>query len=75
MGPDGKEGLVKKPTKFYTNSCAIKKAMDKQCSCKEKHVQLMGGRAAACATYLRKLCEAACRGGFANSCCWMLMTE
>eukprot|EP00974_Lingulodinium_polyedra_P076611 7415301-Lingulodinium_polyedra.AAC.1 len=45
-------GLVKKPTGIITNSAALAKELaTKKCRGDHRHVQLMGGRAAACQRY------------------------
>ena len=69
-GPDGVEGLVKKPTTMMTNSNEVARRISKKCSnsgCtieaeKHEHVQLIGGRAAQAQVYPRSLCRAVCEG-------------
>ena len=56
------EDLVKKPTKFLTNSICISKWLDRKCSGGHRHVQLIGGRAGPCEVYPTPLCEAIVRG-------------
>ena len=55
-------GLVKKPTGFMTSSQFLLRELDKKCAGGYKHVQLVGGRAAAARVYPDMLCEAICRG-------------
>ena len=55
-------GPVLKPTGFLTNCEYIEKELSRRCDTSHKHVQLMGGRAAAVAIYPEGLCEAICRG-------------
>ena len=55
-------GLVKKPTRFLTNSMAIRDKLDQKCSKTHRHVQLLSGRAAAAAIYPQKLCDAVLDG-------------
>ena len=55
-------GLVKKPTKFMTNSHHVAKWLEVKCTGDHRHVQLIGGRAKACEIYPTKLCEAMLRG-------------
>ena len=55
-------GLVKKPTTMMTNSLEVHRELDKQCIGGHRHVQLLGGKAKACAVYPRELCRAVIRG-------------
>ena len=62
-------GLVKKPTRFMSNSPEVIKVLDRKCTnsgqCKEehhRHVILMEGRAKACQEYPKALCQAVCDG-------------
>ena len=52
------EGLVKKPTRVYTNSEAIDGLLDRQCDGLHRHIQLMNGRAKAAAAYPTALSDA-----------------
>ena len=56
------EGLVKKATRFLSNSMALLAELDQQCPGCARHVNLMAGRAAKAAIYPRALCKAVCRG-------------
>ena len=51
-----------KPTRFLTNSVAIAERLHRRCSRDHRHVQLLGGRAAAAAKYPRELVEAILEG-------------
>ena len=55
-------GLVKKPTRFLTNSTEISRWLDRKCTGDHRHVQLIGNRAKACEVYPVKLCEAIVQG-------------
>ena len=60
---DGKIGAVMKLTRFMTNCPWLVSALGLRCTCKHKHVQLMGGgRAAEAAVYPPGLCQAICSG-------------
>jgi len=52
------EGLVLKPTRFLTNSEAIKEKLDQKCNRGHRHVHLISGRAAAAAEYPKDLIDA-----------------
>lgn len=55
-------GLVKKPTRFVTNSAAVARRLDKRCAGGHRHVHLVSGRAAGARVYPRGLCDAVCQG-------------
>ena len=63
------QGLVKKDTKFMTNSEEIYKKLNVQCTNlgapkheHHRHVHLISGRARHAQTYPRQLCQAVCKG-------------
>ena len=63
------KGLVKKPTKFMTNSRAVFELLDVKCEntalpeeLRHRHVQLMSGRARHAQIYPKALCQAVCLG-------------
>ena len=55
-------GKVKKPTGFITNSSHLADQLGNKCLGGHRHIQLMGGRAAACQVYPDKLCRAMLKG-------------
>ena len=59
---DQGEGPVKKPTQFLTHSVAVRRVLSRRCQGCERHVHLLGGKAAGAAVYPRELCLAICRG-------------
>ena len=50
-------GLVKKSTKFITNSKVLAKALSRRCKGGHRHVHLLNGRAAAARVYPQDLCK------------------
>ena len=58
-------GLVKKPTKFMTNSVHIAKWLDVRCQGGHRHVQLIGGRAKQCEVYPSSLSPISSQKSFA----------
>ena len=56
------EAPAKKPTKFLTNSIAIKNELGMRCDKSHRHVQLMEGRALAAQRYPKGLCRTTTRG-------------
>ena len=62
-------GLVKKPTRFMSNSIEVLKLLDRKCTNLGKperehhrHVPLVEGRARACQEYPKELCRTVCIG-------------
>ena len=55
-------GPVLKPTGFDTHSFHIARELHKMCPRDHKHVNHVGGRAAAAAIHFDELCQAICRG-------------
>ena len=55
-------GKVKKPTGFITNSSYLADQLGDKCLGGHRHIQLMGGRAAACQVDPDKLCRAMLKG-------------
>ena len=59
----GKERIVRKTTKFLTNSPEIAKELSRRCPQNHEHMQLKGGNYCRQAQrYPPELCEAICRG-------------
>ena len=56
------EGPVNKPTLSSFKSVAMLRQLDRQCLGCERHVQLLGGKAAAAAIYPKGRCKAVCVG-------------
>lgn len=56
------EALAKKPTRFLTNSKALKQALSMKCQGCKRHVQLVEGRASAAQEYPKAPCRAVARG-------------
>ena len=54
-------GLVKKPTKFMTNSEELAQELSRRCPGGHHHVSLLSGRAASAQVYPKQLCSAVCR--------------
>ena len=54
--------LVKKTTRFITNSQSVATAVGVRCSKTHRHVVLVDGKAKAAGIYPQGLCEAVCRG-------------
>lgn len=59
---EGKQTLVRKPTRFATNSWAIEDELDNICEGGHEHCRLLAGQAEATQVYPDKLCKAICRG-------------
>ena len=53
---------VRKPTKVMTNSAEIAKEVGRRCEGGDRHEELTGGRAKACAIYPDAFCKAICVG-------------
>jgi hypothetical protein len=58
LGP----GLVMKPTRFMTNSTKVPDRFSPRCQKDHRHVQLVGGKAAAAAVHPAELCRAIVKG-------------
>ena len=56
------EAPAKKPTRFLTDSIALKQALSMKCQGCKRHVQLVEGRASASQEYPKALCGAVTRG-------------
>ena len=56
------EALAKKPTKFMTNSRALRSELSNKCNGMHTHQNLVDGRAHKAARYPPGLCKAMCRG-------------